>query len=257
MILDSELQETTLEVVGGLPLPEVLLRCNTKDQEAHWFRLKAFYQGLYQSLKDYFGGRPAQHSHLSAADREFYGFLRDSYLAFYKVIQWGWSYIEEDAESRGVLENLRSCAASPGEALLRVLKDDCDAFMQPAFLPLHRWSPSDLRDMRKLDKEISAVIQSGESLSQKSKNKLRKYEQKLKQARQPSAIFTYFQTNCLTACKANQAKDRTLRRYLDEYRDTLDRLGAEMARRYHPSKGLRGEEWQHGYKKTLGQHGGI
>lgn len=257
-LLDSALQTTTLRVIDGLPPGGCFWQCETDDQKAHWLKLKEFYKRVHQSLKDYFEGKPAQHSRLTPSDREFYGLVRDRYLAFYQVIQWGWNYIETDAEKHGNLEYLKGFADSPGEALIRVIENECAALMQPAFSPYFRWSSSGIRTLAKLDREASAVVaQPNESLSQKDKNKLGTYKHKLKQEKQSTALLMNFWETCIAVCEENRARDVSLRRYLREYRKINGLLDAEILRRCHPSKNVRGEEWQRGQKKVLGRYGGV
>jgi|GEM_PF-3225593 len=261
-LLPPELQETMLKVIDGLPPLEDLLRCDTKDQQAHWLQTKEDYGWLRQSLKDYFEGKPEpRRSQIPKANRkacEFYDLWRDLYLNFYTVIRHGWYYIQDDAAARGKLTYLESFGSSPGEALISVIESGCAAGMHPAFAPYYKWSPSKVRKMRSMEKElIDLKAQSDGEPSQKYKNKLKALKYEVTQSSHGGEPFLNFWWTCISICKAHQSEDPTLKRYIRNYQTVVELLDKAIASGSHESKGLRGEEWQYGYKKTLGQHGGV
>lgn len=261
-ILPPELQKITLEAIDGLPPYGYLLRCGTKDQQAHWLQLREEYGWLRQSLKDYFEGKPEpRRSQIPKANRkacEFYDLWRDLYLNFYTVIRHGWSYIQDDAAEHGQLLYLEGFASSPGKALIRALESDCAAAMHPAFAPFYKWSPSKVRKMRSMEKELNDLkTQSDGEPSQKYKNKLKALKYEVTQSSHGGEPFLNFWWTCISICKAHQSEDPTLKRYIRNYQTVVELLDKAIASGSHESKGLHGEEWQYGYKKTLGIRGGV
>jgi hypothetical protein len=261
-LLPPEIQKITLEVIDGLPPHEYLQLCNTEDQAAHWVQLREDYGWLRQSLKYYFEGKPEpRRSQMTKANREaceFYDLWRDLYLNFYNVIRRGWYYIEDHAAAHGKLTYLEGFASSPGEALIRALENDCAAAMHPAVAPYYKWSPSKVRKMRSMEKDLKDLkAQSDGEPSQKYKNKLKALKHEVIQSSHGREPFLNFWWTCISICKAHQSEDPTLKRYIQGYQTVVELLDKAIASGSHESKGLRGEEWQHGYKKTLGQHGGV
>ncbi|TFI54863.1 hypothetical protein BLD44_007665 [Mastigocladus laminosus UU774] len=250
--MDTDLQLRTIQALDGLP-PLHIFNCQTVDQAKHWIEIREAFVWLKQAFKDYFSGKPSNHSQLSPRQQEFYGLLRDFYLTWYQCIQWGWNDIKQSVAEQGL--DIESYASTPGEALIRLLEDSASALMEPAFTGYHRWTPSQTRDLAKRDREIGCLL-SGENISDVEKLKIKKYQRDIKVARIPYEKYFNFYENSLRVCERAKKGSR-LKEALVTHKKTRAQLDAVIQSSVHKRHRLKGYEWRNGEKKYLGKYGGI
>jgi hypothetical protein len=253
---NAHLEQNLLVFLKDLPPVGYWLYCLTEDQKDHWWMLKNNYKALYQSFQEYFTGQPeSQYYQFDKNDREFYSLFRDWYLAFYDLIQWNWTEIDNTFRSRG--QNLEGFASSPGEALIQVMENDCYMFFLECVLPYHRWTPYKARDLRKIDFEIEKAknLIKGKS-DPKLERKIKTYQNNL-DSLLPSAHYyraMAFRECCIDVCE--RIKNPTNKRYLTDYKRVKSELDAKIHYFLHPDKKLRGHEWRNGVKRSMDSHGG-
>lgn len=253
---DAQLECNVLAVLETFPSIEYWLCRLTDDQKDHWWELKNSYERLYLSFQEYFTGQPeSQYYQLDENTREFYSLFRDWYLAFYKLIQWNWTEIDNTFRSHG--QNLEGFASSPGEALIRVMENDSNMFFINCTLPYYRWTPSKARDLRKIDLEIQKDMNLAKGLlDPKLERKIKTYQKDLDSLLPPAYFYPAmsFRECCIDVCE--RIKDTTNKRYLTDYKRATSELDAKIHHFLHPRHKLRGHEWRNGVKRAMDSHGG-
>lgn len=235
-------KEATVRVLDGLPPIAYWAQCRTDDQKQHYIQMKQGYQFLKEELQRFFGGQGSLMPRLSESDRNFFGALRDRYLAWYGVIQTGWKYIEDELRAVGMTtEDIQ--AGCPGEALIRILENECAGFMQPAFLPYSRYSPSQDRQLSKTQRLIE--------LSQAEPKEEKRYETQTKQSFEAVSNFFSMTDGMIDICEKHSSKNKPLKQAIKTYRKAVGELDREIQCQHHKRKMRKGHEWKNGQKIEL------
>ena len=240
--MPSNDQDNLFRVLDGLPPIVYWAQCRTADQEEHFLDLKQGYQFLKEEIQRYFGGAGSLIPRLEAGDRDFFCALRDRYLAWYTVVQLGWDYIEEELKLVGLTPKDIQ-ASCPGEALIRVLENECAAFTQPAFMPYSRYS---VNEDRKLAKTQSA-IQRGKA----SEKAIATYKRKTKQNVRDVERFFQMTHGMVEICEKHSKKVKGLSAAIKRYNQATAYLESEVQRQHHKRNGRKGHEWRNGEKRSL------
>ena len=248
----AQLSETEkkaiLKTLDGLPPLEYLLLCTTPDQANHWIDLKRGYDWLKQAFADLFEGKAVQHSDLSKKERLYYRQLRSYYLEFHLVVQWGWQEIESYCNRRGVSLSEMGIN-SPSEALTQVLENDCAATMASCFQPWLRWTPSQDRNLHKLDRKIKA---STNGITKELESQRRALEAK---SGNWADDYLFPRRILIAICRAS--KDESLREQVESFDQAAIELSQSHQSRIHEGEGISGFEWLRGERKILQPRGGI
>ena len=235
-------KEAILRVLDGLPPIAYWVQCKTDDQAEHYRKLKQGYQFLKEELQRYFGGQGSKLPYLSESDRNFFGAMRDRYIAWYAVVQVGWKHVEDELQSIGLTpEDIK--ASSPGEALIRVLENECAGFMQSAFIPYERYSPSQDRKLATMQRKIRRGTA--------DEKEIKRYNTQTNQSFSEGARFFAFTEKMIDICEKRSAKDKPLKQAIKTYRRALAELDREIGCQHHKSKGRKGFEWKNGEKSEL------
>ncbi|BAZ71317.1 hypothetical protein NIES4106_61140 (plasmid) [Fischerella sp. NIES-4106] len=244
-----------VQMLNELPPIEYLSHCQTLHQLAYWFELGESYSYLKASFVEFFTGQgDSVLSHLPDPKKEFFFLMRDWYLSFYTLIQGNWQHIISEAKKKEC-DLSKIPANTPGEALIRVIENDCAAFFCVCTLPYYRWSPSESRKLAKLDRDIELAKTQG--LSKKDiATKLNPYQSLLKNKLMPLLPYISFREICLEICSKAKKGSTTHRHYI-EYRRIKFALDKKIQSSIHERHKIRGHEWVRGEKRTLSTKGGI
>lgn len=233
-------KEPILRAINGLPPIAYWARCQTTDQAQHYIQMKAGYQFLKEELQRFFGGQGSLMPHLSESDRNFFGALRDRYIAWYSAIQLGWAYITEELKAVGLTPEEVSMGC-PGEALVRILENECAGFMQPAFLPYSRYSPSQ-------DRKLSKVQKLGDAAEAKDK---KRYEAQSAQNFAAIGKFFALTEGMIDVCEKHTSNNKPLKKAVRTYRYSVAELDREILYHHSTRAKRKGHEWKNGIKTEL------
>lgn len=259
MINESELttrdRAQLLSTINGLPPLQYLLLCRTDDQESHWLCMQKNYKALASSFAAFFGGQSDEVlESLNSKEKEFLFLLRDWYLGFYTAIQGSWQEIKQAFDAKGYsLSDIP--ANSPGEALIRVIENDCAAFFATSQQKYMRWTPDETRKIAKLERELSEMESRGEITSPLYKTKQRAYQALVNKGTWLNSYIS-FRECCLTVC-AKSKKGSATHRHLVAYGRIEAELDKRLQAELHSRKGRKGFEWANGTLRQMGSEGGV
>lgn len=235
-------KEAMIRVLDGLPPIAYWAQCKTIDQKQHYIQMKQGYQFLKEELQRFFSGQGSLMPRLSEGDRNFFGALRDRYLAWYGVVQTGWKYIEDELSAVGMTaQDIQ--AGCPGEALIRILENECAGFMQPAFLAYSRYSPSQDRRLTKTQRMIGG----GKAEPEEEK----RYETQTRQNFEAVSHFFSMTDGMIDICEKHSSKDKPLEKAIKTYRRAVGELDREIQYQHRERLGRKGHEWKSGSKDDL------
>ena len=235
-------RQSFLSVLDGLPPIVYWAQCRTDDQKEHYIAMKQGYQFLKEELQRYFGGQGSLIPRLSDRDRDFFCALRDRYLAWYKVVQLGWVHIEDELAEAG-LTTRDIQAGSPGEALIRILENECAGFMQPSFLPYTRYSPSQERTLAKMQVEIARGDADQKAIA--------RYEIQVAQNSRETKRFFELTAAMVDTCEKYSDRTKGLATAIKHYRQAVGHLDREIQRQHSTRCKRKGYEWAEGKKREL------
>jgi hypothetical protein len=226
--MDAVLKTEILKTLHRLPPGKMLLAKQTLDQANAWADTKHRYLWLHESFRDFFEGRGRDRSPIP----EEMGLLRDWYLKFYQVMQWGWGHIEAEFTLLG----LELPFDSPGNALLHMIERDCFAQLAPFDTNYYRFSANEHRDLATLDRKINQALATSKPTSALQK----RYAAKLKPSLDLYGKYFAPRMLLLSICEEVPKKaDPQLAKYLREYaiaKADLDRwLQTQLHQRNGPN----------------------
>ncbi|NJM47946.1 MAG: hypothetical protein HC860_18705 [Alkalinema sp. RU_4_3] len=228
-MIDGTLQDDILKTLHGLPPGRMLLQRQTLAQKNAWADTKRRYLWLHHSFQDFFEGR-------GRTDRspipEEMGLMRDLYLKFYQVIQWGWGHIKAEFD----LLDLQLPSDSAGNALLQILELECLGQLAPFYTAYYRFSANEHRDLATLDRKLTQALTIGEPTTELQK----RYRKKLKPSLDLYGEYIAYQMLLIGICEDIPKKDDPqLAKYVMEYgvaRSNLDRwLQTQLHQRNGPN----------------------
>jgi flavin-binding protein dodecin len=200
--IDKTTQKKILRAIDGLPPMAWLEVCQSQAQLEHWNLIRRAFQFTYVGLKEYFEGQK------STLDSELAIAQRNYYLAIYEVIQLGWHHIEIAAQDA----TLQDFPNTPGEAIVKLIENDCAAFFNPC-LQYHEFSKDGAYRLYLLEKQVRE-LESKESLKSAEQRKIEKFSTKLKQMQRSYRELLNLRHFCLAVCRDVAKRDRTLKESL-------------------------------------------
>lgn len=244
-----------LSTINGLPPLQYLLLCRTDDQESHWLFMQKNYKALSSSFTAFFSGQSDEVlQSLNSKEKEFLFLLRDWYLGFYTVIQGSWQEIKQEFDAKGY--SLSGIPAnSPGEALIRVIENDCAAFFALCQQSHARWTPDESRKITKLERELQEMVNRGETNSSLYRTKERNYLDLVQKGTWLSPYIS-FRECCLEVC-GKAKKGSATHRHLVAYRRIEAEIDKRLQSELHPRKGRKGFAWFEGNLSQMGSKGGV
>lgn len=247
-MLGEYVQKAFLEVNQNLPPLEYWAYCDTDDQKTRFWEMKNFHSILCHSFQDYFAGQAEEiYYQLPEKTRDFYAAFRDFYLSFYALIRHNWKEIEATAKKKNI--DLIGFASSPGEALIRVVENDCAACFSQCLKPYHRWTPYRLRKLAQEELAIQKklTLLKGKEPDVSLKKKIKCYQSTLNQLFRDYGGYFAFREFCVEIC--SQATGREAKRTYKEYERKCQALDSEVQYQIHPKRRRKGEEWRRGIKR--------
>ncbi|MEP0755605.1 hypothetical protein NDA03_25835 [Trichocoleus sp. Lan] len=237
---DSADWDLILCQVSGLPPVGWLKRYRTPDQLEHWDATRYHFQLLHAELESFFRGldRPVY----PLAEIDFY-FQKaaDRYIALYSLLHTDWRAIRDTAAAVGM-----PLPANCGEALVKILEQDCRAFLGEAeayseFRPRKIYNL--LQDCRKVE-----ALKKKPNPTAKDLNKIQSVEAQsriLSQHLREGAAIRGF---CLAVCLAS--RNPSVKEKLKIYQRQMAELEQNVLQHFHPSQRVHGHTWNKGFRKS-------
>lgn len=241
--LDWDLRQI-IEMLDWIPPEEYFCYCDTESQKSHWLRLKKEYQILKVSFIQFFSGE--EDTILNAfpeKQKEVYFLLRDLYLSFYTMVQGNWRKIVEEAKE--VKYPIEELASSPGEAVMRVIENECMITFWKCQLSNYKESPSEIRRLINQENKILKLISTKEQFTHSEQLQVDNYRQQLTRRIEPFQDLMKLRKFCELICGKSKKGSTTHRHYLT-YRKIEGQLDAACQSLIHPRNKPKGEHWVSG-----------
>ena len=225
--MDKPLQSALMHLLHKLPPGSFSLQRMTIDQGQGFLEVKRHYLWMYQSFDNYFSGRGQERTD---GVPELVLLMRNGYLKFYQVIQWGWTHIVDEYK----LLDRDLPFEGPGDALLQAMTKESLGPLAPLDVPYHRFSPNKQRDLAKLNRRI----QKCEALGQThDRDVLLKQHKSKSKSSELFLEFMAIQKLLIGICEDVPAsKDRQLQDYLKEYRKATAEIDRYVQTQLHQAK---------------------
>ncbi len=243
IIIDKATQNQILQAINGLPPLAWLDLCKSKDQIEHFNLIRRVFRFTYIGLKEYFEGEK------STLDSELAVAQRNYYLAIYELMQQGWRYIEIAAQESA----LQDFPHTPGEAIIRLIENDCAAFFAPCLEP-YEWSKDSAYRLYLLEKEVRD-LESKELLKPGEEKKIEKFSNKLRQAQRPYHELLVLRNFCLAICQSAAKCDRTLKESIKNFNSRQLHLHSLIAPKLRKGVSYRWDD--EGNRKIGTKPGGV
>lgn len=120
-----KLEDKELIVIAFFGIPDESLRsqCINKFQEEHFKSVTEYFVTVGTGIYNYFSGKPIfelSDDTFSPIEVDFIKTEIKMWIAFYALLQWGWSYIKSELENSG-FKDIEYC--TPGHLFIHIIKN--------------------------------------------------------------------------------------------------------------------------------------
>lgn len=231
-----QMQKNLAKLLHELPPGEFNLQRMTLDQAANFLQVKHHFLWLYESFDAYFNGRGQRES--DNVPKQVL-LIRDRYLAFYNVIQWGWSSIKKEHE----LMEVELPFNGPGDALLKTITLDAQGLLAVLHTSYYRFSPNECRDLASLDRKIQASKALNQPMH-KQEVLLKRFKSKLSSLH---FRFMWIEKRLISICQETpKADNEQLHKYLKNYDLAMSALDRYVQSELHQTKGRKTAIYRNG-----------
>jgi HEPN domain-containing protein len=239
--MNSKIQiETLLSVFEIFPTSKLINECVNDSQIEYLLFLKEYFLAVREYMSNYFlGNQMASMDLADSLSREEIEHQVKKWLCLYDLIQWGWSYLEDEAKLKGVL-----IGSSPGEVFRSIIQNHVEGLFA-----IHQANHYEFSS-RKSQKQLRLILKAQALLDQRKEgspltdeikdivNEIKRLDQK---GEEIGSKFNYLYYLCISAFNRNKDKRRIKKKY-QEYQALEGEEERLLLKIWHPSK--KAQSWK-------------
>jgi hypothetical protein len=232
--------DTLLSAFETVPRSELMNECVNQSQVEYLIFLKDYFLSVREYISNYFSGNQITSIDLNdSISREEIEHQVKKWLCLYDLIQWGWTYIEDEAKLRDI-----SIGSNPGEVFQLIIQNHVEGLFA-----IHQANHYEFSS-RKSQKQLRLILKAKALLDQRKKGSLLSDEVKdmveeIKRLNQKGEDigyeFNYLYYLCLSAFNQNKDKKRIKKKY-QEYQALEGEEERLLLKIWHPSR--KAQSWK-------------
>jgi hypothetical protein len=239
--VDNYIQvEVLLSAFETVPRSELINECVNQSQVEYLIFLKDYFLSIREYISNYFSGSQITSIDLiESIQREEIEHQVKKWLCLYRLIQWGWIYVEDEAKLRDI-----SIGSNPGELFQLIIQNHVEGLFA-----IHQANHYEFSS-RKSQKQLRLILKAralldqrkkGEILNNEVKDIVKEIERLNQKGEDIGCEFNYLYYLCLSAFNRNKDKKRIKKEY-QEYQALEAEEERLLLKIWHPSR--KAQSWK-------------